>query len=133
MNLFIRLQNINITSLIFSGVFVSGGFVPALASEPGAAVKCTTLPRTSWVDEPQIRKVFGDNKYRQVFVKISRGNCYEFYAIGKDNTVTEAYYDPVSGELMQSTHIGTDGKATTFDRTTSTPSPAKSKLSTKLN
>ena len=133
MNQSIRFRNANITSLIFLGVFVSGGFAPALASEPGAAVKCTNLPRSSWVDEPQIRKVFGENKYRQVFVKISRGNCYEFYAIGKDNTVTEAYYDPVSTELMQSTHIGTDGKATTIDRTTATPSPAKSRLSTKPN
>lgn len=121
-----------ISSIVF-GIFVAGTVVPVLASEPGAAVKCTTLPRSSWVDEHQIRQVFGESKYRQVFVKISRGNCYEFYAIGKDNTVTEAYYDPVSTELIQSTHLGTDGKTTTYDRTAAPTVPTKSKSSIKTN
>jgi hypothetical protein len=120
----------HIISLIVFGIFVTATVAPVLASEPGAAVKCTTLPRSSWVDEHQIRQVFGESKYRQVFVKISRGNCYEFYAIGKDNTVTEAYYDPASTELIQSTHLGTDGKTTTYDRTAA---PTKSKSSIKSN
>jgi hypothetical protein len=119
--------------LIVFGIFVAGTVVPVLASEPGAAVKCTNLPRSGWVDEHRIRQVFGESKYRQVFVKISRGNCYEFYAIGKDNTVTEAYYDPVSAELMQSTHLGTDGKTTVYDRPAAPTVSIKAKSSAKSN
>jgi hypothetical protein len=33
--------------------------------------------------------------------KISRGNCYEFYAIAQDGSVVEAYVDPVSGERVR--------------------------------
>jgi hypothetical protein len=127
------LRSMHIISVLISGVLLGGAFTRVYANEPAAPVKCTNLPRSGWVDEQRIRQVFGESKYRQVFVKISRGNCYEFYAIGKDNTVAEAYYDPVSMELMQSTHIGIDGKSTIYDRPVAPTAVMKSKSLTKSN
>jgi hypothetical protein len=98
---------------------------PVFANEPGEAVKCTNLAKSGWVGEQKIRQVFDENKYIKVFLKVSRGSCYEFYAIGKDNSVTEAYYDPISTELMQSTHIAADGKITSYERPNASVQPAK--------
>ena len=97
----------------------------AHANEPNEAVKCTTKPKSAWVGESHIRRVFEEQKYAKVFLKVSRGNCYEFYAIGKDNSVTEAYYDPSSAELMQSTHMAADGVTQTYDRTKAAADAAK--------
>jgi hypothetical protein len=88
----------------------------AFASEPNKPVQCTIMPKSGWVSEARIRQVFDEGKYSQVFVKLSRGNCYEFYAIGKDNSITEAYYDPATTELVKSTYMAADGKTKTYDR-----------------
>ena len=106
-------------------VVVCTGMTGALASEPNVPVRCTTLPKSAWVSEVRIRQVFEAHKYARVYLRVSRGNCYEFYASGKDNSVTEAYYDPISAELMQSTHMAADGVTQTYDRTKAAADAAK--------
>ena len=72
------------------------------ASSPGEKVICSDPgPRTRWMSEPQIRQVFGEQDFTQVKLKISRGNCYEFYAVHKDGSIVEAYYHPISGQVMR--------------------------------
>jgi hypothetical protein len=88
----------------------------AFANEPNIPIKCTVEPKSAWVSESRILQVFESNRYAKVFLKISRGHCYEFYAIGKDNSVTEAYYDPVTTEMVQSTRMDADGKLQKFER-----------------
>lgn len=77
----------------------------ALASSPKEVVRCTDAPRNTWIPVPKIREVFGEKNYTLVKFKISRANCYEFYAVAKDNSIVEAYYDPVTGNLVRHTRV----------------------------
>lgn len=80
----------------------AAGFVgSAAASSPDEKVVCTQSPRSAWMGESKARALFGTENFTLVKFKISRGNCYEFYAIAQDGSVVEAYYDPVSGERVR--------------------------------
>lgn len=57
------------------------------------------------MSEQQARAAFKAESYVLVRFKISKGNCHEFYAIGHDGGVTEAYIHPVTGATVRSTHI----------------------------
>lgn len=58
----------------------------------------------AWAAPPN-RAAFKAESYVLVRFKISKGNCHEFYAIGHDGGVTEAYIHPVTGATVRSTHI----------------------------
>ena len=73
----------------------------AQASSPKERVVCTTQAGQAWLGEKKIRAVFGVDEYLRVDFKVSRTNCYEFYAIHKNGDVVEAYYHPVTGELVK--------------------------------
>lgn len=90
---------------------VLGAWLPlrANASSPAESVRCTTAPKSEWVSEARIRAHFDESHYVQVFFKTSKHNCYEFYAIGKDGSIVEAYYDPVSMRLMRYSRVNGNG------------------------
>lgn len=74
----------------------------AHASSPGEKVVCSNPgERASWMPEARIREIFGEKDFTQVKLKISRGSCYEFYAVHKDGSIVEAYYHPISGQVMR--------------------------------
>lgn len=79
--------------------------VVALASTPVEKVVCTGVPTTAWMGEAKARALFRASEYALVKFKVSRGNCYEFYAIDHQNAVVEAYMHPVTGELVRQTRI----------------------------
>ncbi|RPE70832.1 hypothetical protein EDC62_1322 [Tibeticola sediminis] len=83
-------------------------FGPVWAGSAAEDVVCTQAPRSAWISEAQARAKFGAEKFTLVKFKISRGNCYEFYAIAKDGTAVEAYYDPVSGEPVIYNRVALD-------------------------
>lgn len=83
------------------------GFAPpAAASAPVERVNCTAEPRSRWMPEETVRRLFGVEKYALVKMKISRTNCYEFYAVGREGGVVESYYHPVTGRLVKETRVG---------------------------
>lgn len=88
---------------ILAVVFMAGGL--AQASSPSEKLSCTAEARTRWLPEARIREVFGEKQFALVKFKISGGNCYEFYAVGHDDSIVEAYYHPVSGELVRYNRI----------------------------
>lgn len=93
------------------GVLIGlSGLGGAQASAPAEKLVCTQAPRSEWMSEAKIRQIFGDKDYQLTKFKVSGGNCYEFYAVHHDGSVVEAYYNPVSGEVMR------------YNRVTSTPS-----------
>jgi hypothetical protein len=85
----------------------------AWASAPKETIVCTHAAKSFWLGEKKIRKVFGEENFVQVFFKISKGNCYEFYAIGKDGSAVEAYYEPVTGERIRYNRIAANGQYST--------------------
>jgi hypothetical protein len=96
----------------------------AQASAPKEAIVCTKEPRTAWVGEQKIRKMFNEGQYAKVFFKISKGNCYEFYAIGKDNSTTEAYYHPVTMAEVRFNRVTSDVRMTSKAPTQAATTPA---------
>lgn len=77
------------------------------ASPPSEKLVCTTAPRSAWMPEAKIREAFGEKDYTLVKFKVSRGNCYEFYAVHKDGGIVEAYFHPLSGEKMRFNRVST--------------------------
>jgi hypothetical protein len=73
----------------------------AHASSPIERIVCTTLPGEAWLGEEKIKAIFGMQDYLQVDFKVSKTNCYEFYAIRKNGDVVEAYYHPVTGKIVK--------------------------------
>lgn len=91
------------------------------ASTPAEKIECTQAARSTWMPEAKIREIFGDKNYAMVKFKVSRGNCYEFYAIHSDGSVVEAYYNPVSGEVLRYNKVLQKGTEPTLEtRTTGT-------------
>jgi hypothetical protein len=82
---------------------------PAQAEIPAEKAVCTDAPRTQWLSEAKIRTIFGEKNFTLVKLKISRGNCYEFYAVHHDGSVVEAYYHPVSGEVVRYNRVVVQG------------------------
>ncbi len=99
----VKLARQGIAIVVMSWLGVSVGW----ASGPAEKVICTTAPRSTWMGEAKVRALFGAEKYALVKFKVSRGNCYEFYAIALDGSVVEAYYDPVSGERVRYNRVST--------------------------
>ena len=62
---------------------------------------CTVRPGAAWLGEEKIKAIFGVREYVKVEFKVSKTNCYEFYAIRKNGDVVEAYYHPVTGEIVK--------------------------------
>jgi hypothetical protein len=87
--------------LAFWAVLAVCGSSAVQASTPGERVVCATLPGQAWMDEERIKAVFGANEYLRADLKVSKTNCYEFYAIKKNGDIVEAYYHPVTGELVR--------------------------------
>ena len=82
-----------------------GACAQALASTPAEKIVCTSAPSAQWMSEAQARELFRAATYVLVKFKISRGNCYEFYAIDHDGSVVEAYLNPVNGQLLRNTRL----------------------------
>jgi hypothetical protein len=77
----------------------------AWASPPAEKMVCTDAPRSAWMSEQKARDLFKAADYALVQFSVSRGNCYEFYAIDRQNNVVEAYMNPITGQMERKTHI----------------------------
>lgn len=98
MKIFYRLH----AAVLVCGVLLAAlGAGVAHASPPIERIVCTTLPGQAWLGEEKIKALFGVQDYLQVDFKISNTQCYEFYAIKKNGEVVEAYYHPVTGQLVR--------------------------------
>jgi hypothetical protein len=73
----------------------------AIASTFTEQVMCTNEPRGKWMSEEKIKAIFGADKYMLVKFKVSRTNCYEFYALAHSGQIVEAYYHPITGALVK--------------------------------
>jgi hypothetical protein len=95
------------------------------ASPPSEKLVCTTAPRSAWMPEAKIREAFGDKDYALVKFKVSRGNCYEFYAVHRDGSIVEAYYHPVSGDVMRFNRVSASVAAPAYESRSGMQAAAK--------
>lgn len=93
--------------LLSSGVLacVLASSPTALASPGAEQVRCTDEPRSKWLSEEQIKKIFGVEQYAIVKFKVSRTNCYEFYAVTQSGQIIEVYYHPITGKLVKENRL----------------------------
>jgi len=114
---------------VVMGVLVGiAGLGGAHASAPVEKLVCTQAPRSEWMPEAKIRQIFGDKDYQLAKFKVSSGNCYEFYAVHHDGSIVEAYYNPVSGEVMRYNRVTSAPAALGYEsrgRAPATPAPAR--------
>jgi len=87
-----------LASSVALAIFGAGA---AQASSPDERIVCTALPGQPWLGEAKIKAIFGMSDYIRVDFKVSRTHCYEFYAIRKNGDIVEAYYHPVTGEVIK--------------------------------
>lgn len=99
---------------------IIGATAPGLAaaSAPAEKIICTDAPKSSWLAEAKIREIFGAQNFALAKLKISRGNCYEFYAVDRNGAVVEAYYHPISGELVRYNRVVTGSTAPAYESST---------------
>ena len=106
------------------GVALGWGWVlaaPVWASPPDEKVNCTQAPRSEWLSEARIREIFGEKDFTVVTLKVSHGNCYEFYAVSHDNSIVEAYYHPVTGEAVRYNRVTMEAAAPHYQSHASAP------------
>jgi hypothetical protein len=86
-----------------------GGLIGRLAQPPSSTaaeqLRCTDEPRSKWLSEEQIKKIFGVEQYAIVKFKVSRTNCYEFYAVTRSGEIIEVYYHPITGKLVKENRL----------------------------
>lgn len=101
-----------------SGWMVSAG---AQASSPAEKIICTQAPRNQWMSEAKMREIFGEKNFTLVKFKVSHGNCYEFYAVHHDGSIVEAYYHPVTGDLVRYNRVTVQAGASGYESRTASP------------
>jgi hypothetical protein len=77
----------------------------ARASTPAEKIVCTTSAPGTWLPEQTVRDQFPTADFALVKFKVSKGGCYEVYAIGRDHSVVEAYYNPTTAQAMRITRV----------------------------
>ena len=85
----------------FGLVLAAFGASTVQATNLGKPIACHVQPGQKWLGEDKIKAIFGISEYVDVKFKTSKLQCYEFYAIKKNGDVVEAYYNPVTGDLVQ--------------------------------
>lgn len=77
------------------------------ASAPASAVRdnplhqCTTAPRQEWIAEDEMKLLAEHRGYRIKTFKVAKGNCYEVYGFDKTGRIVEAYFNPVTTQLVR--------------------------------
>jgi len=87
--------------LAFGLVLVACGASTIQAAGLEEPTVCAVQPGQKWLGEEKIRAIFGASEYLDVKFKTSKMQCYEFYAIKTNGDVVEAYYHPVTGDLIK--------------------------------
>lgn len=82
--------------ILFAAIFTSIAFSAA------ASPQCTTEPTSKWLSEADMRaKVTAAGNTIKVF-KTTKGNCYEVYGRDAAGKRVEIYYNPVTGDAVDS-------------------------------
>ena len=102
-------------------IFLPLAALPTQASPPTEKRFCTDQPRSSWQPEANVRKRFGPENFATFKHKVSSTRCYEYYGVRKDSVLVEAYYDPVTAEIVKQTEVAPGGHVTTSGRDVEVP------------
>ena len=73
----------------------------AVSGHAVAGPQCTEKDRSKWQDKDAFEKRLVEQGYKVKVFKITDGDCYELYGWTPEGKKVEIYYDPVSGDTLQ--------------------------------
>ncbi len=62
---------------------------------------CTTVPRTEWLTEDEMKLLAEHRGYRIKTFKLAKGDCYEVYGFDRAGRIVEAYFNPATSRLVR--------------------------------
>lgn len=71
------------------------------SNRDSAVHTCTTAPRSEWITEDEMKLLAQHRGYRIKTFKVAKGNCYEVYGFDKTGRIVEAYFNPVTSQLVR--------------------------------
>jgi hypothetical protein len=74
---------------------------PAEPNRDSPVHTCTTAPRSEWITEDEMKLLAQHRGYRIKTFKVAKGNCYEVYGFDKTGRIVEAYFNPVTSQLVR--------------------------------
>lgn len=74
----------------------------AVSGAAFAAPKCTTEPTAKWMSEAKMKEHVAMLGYKDIKTFKTSGSCYEIYGLTKDGKKAEVYFNPVTGDVVQS-------------------------------
>lgn len=75
--------------------------LPTGFSREKATDICTTLPRSEWLPQDEMKLLAEHRGYRIKTFKLAKGDCYEVYGFDKDGNIVEAYFNPATSRLVR--------------------------------
>ena len=72
----------------------------AVAGAAFTGPTCNT-PKEKWMPEATFKKDLEAKGYQIKTFKVSKGQCYEIYGTDKAGKKVEIYFDPVSGQALE--------------------------------
>lgn len=73
----------------------------ALLSTAALAGPTCNAPREQWIKEADFKKSVEDQGYRIKVFKVTKGQCYEIYGFDKAGKKVEIYFDPRTGQALE--------------------------------
>lgn len=67
-----------------------------------AAPNCTSEPQANWMTEEAMKAKVAELGYKDIRTFKTSGSCYEIYGYTADGKKAEVYFNPVSGEVVES-------------------------------
>jgi hypothetical protein len=62
---------------------------------------CTTVPRSEWITEDEMKLLAQHRGYKIKTFKVAKGNCYEVYGFDRNGQIVEAYFNPATSRLVR--------------------------------
>lgn len=62
---------------------------------------CTKEPRSKWLAQDEMKLLAEHRGYRIKTFKVAKGGCYEVYGFDRDGRIVEAYFNPVTSQLVR--------------------------------
>lgn len=67
-----------------------------------AAPNCTSEAKSKWLTEDAMKAKVAEMGYKDIRTFKTSGNCYEIYGMTNDGKRAEVYFNPVSGQVVES-------------------------------
>ena len=76
--------------------------VSTISGAAFAAPNCTSEAKSKWMTEDAMKAKVAEMGYKDIRSFKTSGNCYEIYGMTSEGKKAEVYFNPVSGQVVES-------------------------------